>query len=155
VRRFPPSRILAIVVATAAAGLLVWRLWPGPEPAADRRAVVDDNPGTDSDAHERFAPGTTRSQEADPAGRVRIAPPERSGLAGPAALVLPPGPYRRPSPDDCDDGNPCTRRDRVVDGECRGQAFTCDDGNPLTTDECTGQGCLFRPAPGVTRPALE
>ncbi|MBI5488771.1 MAG: hypothetical protein HY905_15660 [Deltaproteobacteria bacterium] len=70
-------------------------------------------------------------------------------------ITLPPGPYRPPSPDDCDDGDPCTRQDRLTGNDCRGVPFSCDDGNPLTTNECTGQGCLFRPKPGVTRPAIE
>ena len=70
-------------------------------------------------------------------------------------IALPPGPYRPPSPDDCDDGDPCTRNDCLVADDCRGDPFACDDGNSKTTDECTGQGCLFRLKPGVTRPAIE
>lgn len=44
----------------------------------------------------------------------------------------------------CDDGNPCTRNDRCVDGRCQGTRYTCDDGNVCTDNSCNGDGtCSF------------
>jgi len=45
-------------------------------------------------------------------------------------------------PDECDDGDPCTARDHLLDGECTGTPFVCDDDNPLTFDVCVHNGCM-------------
>jgi hypothetical protein len=145
------------VILLGLVGVIVvaaWRLWHR-NAAGDshRETGIEDAAG---------GGGQTAGDRAGRAarGRPSAGPPQggtaRVGSApGFEDFVLPPGPYRPPRPDDCDDGDPCTRDDRFGPGGCRGEAFTCDDGNPETTDECTGRGCLFRPAAGVTRPAIE
>jgi len=41
---------------------------------------------------------------------------------------------------ECDDGQPCTRDDRCVDGVCAGIPYSCDDGLSCTLDSCLGTG---------------
>jgi len=44
----------------------------------------------------------------------------------------------------CDDGDPCTRGDHLVDGTCTGTAYACDDGKACTDDACDGVGgCVW------------
>ncbi len=40
----------------------------------------------------------------------------------------------------CDDGDPCTYGDRMVDGVCVGTPYTCDDGKDCTANVCDGLG---------------
>jgi hypothetical protein len=43
----------------------------------------------------------------------------------------------------CDDGNPCTKGDKCIVGECFGIENPCDDGNKCTTDSCDPtSGCV-------------
>ena len=44
----------------------------------------------------------------------------------------------------CDDGNPCTEKDRCIEGTCVGELSSCDDHDPCTDDRCdvTAGGCV-------------
>lgn len=45
----------------------------------------------------------------------------------------------------CDDGNPCTKGDRCLDGMCVGSPLQCDDSNPCTKDFCENGICVHEP----------
>jgi hypothetical protein len=50
----------------------------------------------------------------------------------------------------CDDGNPCTTKDKCIGGQCIGGIpFDCDDENPCSLDQCEdGGGCTHVPFAG-------
>jgi hypothetical protein len=76
-------------------------------------------------------------------------PPRAAAAACSAEPAAPPTASATANAVAHDDGDPCTFRDRLQDGTCRGRPLHCDDDNPLTVDSCTGDGCLHAFVPGA------
>jgi len=52
-------------------------------------------------------------------------------------------------PGTCNDKNPCTEKDKCIDGICQGTPKDCDDGQSCTADAChPKEGCIHTPVTG-------
>jgi hypothetical protein len=139
--------LLLIAVAVAVA-LVLWSLWPRDRAAAPTIAEPDPTePQAGSRRHHHPA-SSRRSRAADRGGSAAStsSPQDRDeSIPSPSVAVVP-----EPGVDghDCEDGDPCTGHDRIVDGICVGEPFVCEDDSPLTVDYCVHDGCVFDFRPG-------
>ena len=83
--------------------------------------------------------GCFRDGESSPANRCMVCRPARSTVLWTETNA-------------CDDGDPCTRDDRCIEGRCEGSRYECAAGDECTANRCDGRGgCIEELVPGYCR----
>jgi len=146
------GRTIIATLVVLVAGFVLWRFLARGEPGPERHGRPDSSIGSSSLTEGSAAEtrgGKVPNEALVPAAEPRSATPAVAAArtvesANPAVSAAP-----REDGTTCDDGDPCTFRDRIRDGVCSGQPLHCDDENPLTVDSCTGDGCAHALVPGA------